>query len=334
MRSALGISSTTDISSAEDASVFMHTLDSGCHVGSLTLEQAKGDLCDDPTTNDGQVYQVDRPFGVMVDEFKISGSDTILAGEVTLKAHGVFQVARLISDAVSGVWYFNTVEGLVAGDHVKLYRKSDGAYENVILDTVNLANQSVEFTTSPSASFTVANDTKMELLPQTPSYQDIETMSFIDTRFYFGDDLTAAASATPENIENWDLTFMNNLEERRGSLRNSPSHIGEKAAGLEISFEKFFENTTDRDRYLRQEGLACIVKITNNKIVSPTDTTQQKYSIIIELSNVVFTEYTLPTGTDELYVAKMTATAFFDNADGRAVRVKVINDNNEAYYTA
>lgn len=64
----------------------------------MTVEQGKGELCDDPLTNNGQRYQVDRAFGVMVDSFKISGSDSILEGEVTLKAHGVFQRGKLISN--------------------------------------------------------------------------------------------------------------------------------------------------------------------------------------------------------------------------------------------
>lgn len=42
----------------------------------------------------------------------------------------------------------------------------------------------------------------------------------------------------------------------------------------------------------------------------------------------------MPTGTDELYVLAIEATAFYDNTDARALRVKVKNQNAGTYYTS
>jgi hypothetical protein len=215
---------------------------------------------------------------------------------------------------------------------VKLYEETGAFYENLTILSVNLANNSVTFTTTPTNTYTVAGNTKLELIPQTPSYQDPRAFSFVDTKFHFADTVANAYNASPENVENWEIEYMNNLEERYGSLRRSASVIGEKGASCKIKFEKYFENVADRDRYLNQTSRACVVKITNNEVVSATDTTLKKYTIAFELSDVRFTSYEMPTGTDELYVISAEATAFFDNGDGRAVRIKVINENDGSYY--
>lgn len=67
---------------------------------SLTIEQGKGNLTD--TTNNRQNYQIDRAFGCMVDTFTISASDGIIEFNVAIKAHGVFQMAKIITDAAAG----------------------------------------------------------------------------------------------------------------------------------------------------------------------------------------------------------------------------------------
>lgn len=119
-----------------------------------------------------------------------------------------------------------------------------------------------------SALFTVANNAKFELLPQTPSYQSSRVNSFVDVKFRTGATVALAQSADPQNVENWEINYMNNLEERYGSLRKSPSAIGEKGAKCTIKYEKYFENVTDRDTYRNQTKNAMICTITNNEIVS------------------------------------------------------------------
>jgi hypothetical protein len=98
MMPAFGKDASVDISSATDGSVWRHTIDHACKTKTLTIEQGKGELCDDPLTSDMQNMVVDRGFGCMIDSIKLSGSDSILDGEVEIKAHGVFQRGKLISN--------------------------------------------------------------------------------------------------------------------------------------------------------------------------------------------------------------------------------------------
>ena len=331
---ALGSMVSTDISSLTDGSVYRHDIDVADTLPAISLEQGKGNLGD--TSNNRQNYQIDRGFGVLVDSIVFSGSDGILNMAVNLKAHGVFQKADLTANAAAGATVdiaLKSVEGLVAGDGINIFDHTPQNEVNTVasIDTVakeiqvaNLAN-----------SYTVANRAKVELLPQTPSYGcDPQVFSFVHARFQFGADLTAAALAEDENIENWELSYENNLEERFGSLRNTPSVVAPKAAKATMKFSKYFENVEDRDRYLDRAKRACILTITNDIVVSATDTSLAKYTIKFLINDVRFTAYEMPTGTDELYAISAETEFFLDCSEGKALQIQITNAKPGTEYTA
>lgn len=98
LQAALGQMSSADIGTPANGTVYQHTVDHACRVQSMTIEQGKGELCDDPLLVDGQKYSVSRAFGCLIDSIKISGSDSILESEIAIKAYGVFETAKLISN--------------------------------------------------------------------------------------------------------------------------------------------------------------------------------------------------------------------------------------------
>jgi hypothetical protein len=77
---------------------------------------------------------------------------------------------------------------------------------------------------------------------------------------------------------------------------------------------------------------ACIITITNNEIVSVTDTLQAKYTVKILLDKLVFTTYDMPTGTDELYAASVEASAFYEENSGQAIEIVVTNSMEDTEY--
>lgn len=330
----LGNIASADISSLTDGSVYQHTLTVADVLPGLTVEQGKGNLGD--TSNNRQNYQVDRSFGVMIDSFVLSASEGIVNLAVNVKAHGQFQESDLVADATAGSTvdlYLKSVEGLTTSDTVNIYDETPQSETDAIA-AIDTAAKTIEIATLDN-SYTVANKAKVELLPQTPSYSDDALVaSFCHVSFQFGDDLTAAASAAETNIENWELEFTNGLEERYGSLRCSPSVIAEKGNKAMLKFTKYFENVEERDRYVRLEKQAGILTITNDEIVSATDTNNAKYTVQIEMSDIRFTTYELPTGTDEVYAATTEATLFYDRTDARAIRALVTNDKIGTTYTA
>lgn len=331
---ALGWISSADVSSATDGSVYTHTITVTNSLPGLTIEQGKWNL--DDTSNHRQNYQVDRAFGAMVDSFTLSGSDGILNLAIAMKAHGVLQKRNLISNAAAGsnvVLQLDSSEGLTTGDTVNIYDATPQSEQDAIA-AISLTNRTITIA-SLWNSYTVANLGKVELVPQTPSYWiPAKVASFIHARFQFWSDLTAAASATLENIEDREFEYQNNLEERFGSLRSSPSVIAPKGAKATMKFTKYFENVADRDRYLNQTKRAWILTITNNEIVSATDTGSKKYTLKIEMSDVRFTMYEMPTGTDELYAASVEAECYYDSTDWQAVRIIATNKNAWTVYTA
>lgn len=330
---ALGSISTTDIGSTP-GQVYEHTLTLSNSLPSFTIEQAKGNLSD--TTENLQKYQVDRAFGTMVDSLKLSGQDGIVNMEVAMKAHGVFQKSNLIANASAGssvALSLESVEGLVAtSDTVNIYDTTP-QNETDAIASISSTNKTITIATLGN-SYTVAKDAKVELVPQTPSYGTSEVFSFTNCSFQFGADLTAAASATEENIENWEFSYENQLEERFGSLRASPSVIAPKGAKATIKFTKYFESVQDRDRYLNLKRQACILTIANNTKIGAADTNNYKYTIKIEISDLRYTMAEMPTGTDDLYAVSIEGSCFYDAADGRAIRMLIKNASVGTTYTA
>lgn len=328
----LGTLATTTVSS--DTTAYRHDCTVGNTLPSLTLEQGKGNLTD--TTNNYQNFIVDRAFGVLVNSLTISGSDGIINLAVNVKAHGLLQKSAMIADIASGAtktMLLESSEGFVATDNVTIYDETP-AGETKALTAVSIPNASVTVTTL-SNSYTVAKNAKVELQPQTPSYAvAAKPFSFIHAQFQTGADLTAAASADEENVENWEWTFSNNLEERFGSLRASPSVIAPKGAKASVKYTKYFTNSTERDRYLNQKKKAMIITICTNEIIASTDTNTNKFTVKISMSDVRFKSYEMPTGTDDLYAASVEAECYYDTTDGKAILIAVTNGSIGTTYTA
>lgn len=329
---ALWTMSTTDIWSTA-GSVYRHTITPANSLPSLSIEQVKWDATD--TTNNRQNYMVDRGFGVYIDEFTIQWSDWIINFAVKLKALWIFQKVALTNDAASWSGIAMSVasaEWLAVGDSINI---TDLTPQNEVVSITARSISARTVTGTLTQAHTVANEAKIELVPQSVSYSTpAKVATFTHARFQFGSDLTAAASAWLENIENWEVTFKNNLEERFWSLRSSPSVIAPKGNSCMMKRTKYFENVADRDAYLNQKKRALILTITNDEIIASNDTNQAKYEIKIEASDVRYNEYDVPTWTDDLYAASCTAECYYDFTDWNAVRFKIQNAKAGSVYTA
>lgn len=99
-----------------------------------------------------------------------------------------------------------------------------------------------------------------------------------------------------------------------------------------MTYTMYFTTVAERDKYLRLREQACIVTITNDEIVSATDTGDNVYSIKFEFNKVILKAYEMATGTDELYAINVEATAFYDESAGKAIEVEVVNKNAGTVY--
>ena len=297
---------------------YKHTFNTANKLPSLSLEQLQGD-------STGTDNVVSRAFGVLVDKFELNGSDGIIGFSADVKATGVFLKSNLLATAAIGTPStidMQSSEGLVVGDLITVAETSGTlSTENTVIVAVTDGDT---ITANLAAEKTLANAPKVELRAQTPSFSPSpKVFSFIHAKFQFGSNLTAAASATEENIENWTFTYMNNLEERYGSLRATPSVIAEKGANATIKYSKFFETRTDRDRYLDQTRRACILTL---ELPEKAGTSPNNISLVIKMSDVRFTGYKMDTGADDVFVAEMEASLFYDSTDAKALVIELTND--------
>lgn len=334
---ALGtLTSSTDISSGTDASVFSHQIDFGASLPNFSIEQGRGSLAD--TSGNRLAYEVRRAFGAQIDSFTIKGGNS---GKVEfswkLNALGIFHRAKVLKDATAGssvAINVDTVEGLVATtDSVNIY---DDTPQNEVdaIASLSVANKTVTIATLAN-SYTVANNAMLYLEPQSLSYSVPEQIfTNADVEYREGADLSAAASASEGNLENWEIMYSNNLEGRPGSLRKGNYIVAPKKRGISVKFTKYFESRMDADRYFNATKRGMQIKLVSDVIVSATDTNAARYSITIGLSNVRYKAHKMATSYGELYGYDVEAVAMYDSSDARAVRITVVNATAGTGYTA
>lgn len=306
--------------SVPEAGAFRHTFNVANTLPALSIEQGRWNIS-------WADYEVDRAVWVLIDSLEITASDGIANLAVGLMAHGLFQKTNLIADATAGVGATLSTETtywLVNADTIKV-TDSSNTEDTSVVSVVD----DQDFTADLANSYTVANNAKVELTPQTPSFNDPKIFTFHNAKFQFGTDLTNAASANEDCIEDWTFSYQNQLEERFASKRKSPSVIAPKWASATLSFTKYFENSEDRDAYLDQDRKACIVTMDLGEKIGATSL---NYTMQLRMNDLRYTTFSMNTGTDELYALEVEATVFYNSTDGKAF--EIIIDNDVADYTA
>lgn len=326
---------TADISSATDASAFSQTITVANALPYLCIEQSKGDITD--TTNNRQNYHVSRAYGARVDSFTLKGADNLIELEVKIKALGVFDFARLLNNEAAGssvVLDLDTVEGLVVTtDSVNIYDETPQNEVDAIA-ALSLTAKTITIGTLGN-SYTTANKARVTLEPQSPSYSVAHrAFSFVHVNVQFGADLSAAASATEDNIENWEFTFMNDLQGKHGSVRAGYGVLEPLQRKAMFKFSKYFENKADWYRYRQSIKRACILTISDGVTISATDTGNKKYSVAINMSDVRFTAHEMKTGNNQLYYYNIEGELLYDASDARALQIVVQNASAGTVYTA
>lgn len=334
---ALGtLTSSTDVSSGTDASVFSHQIDFGASLPNFSIEQARGNLTDTGSNRLG--YEVRRAFGAQIDSWTIKGGNSgKLEFSWKLNALGIFHRAKLLKNAAAGssvALNLDTVEGLVATtDNVNIY---DDTPQNEVDAIASLSTTAKTVTIGTLGnSYTVANNAMVFLEPQSLSYSVPEQIfTNADVQYREGASYSAASSAAEGNLESWEITYSNNLEGRPGSLRKGNYVVAPKKRGISVKFTKYFESRADADLYFNTTKRGMEIKMQSEVIVSATDTNAARYSITISLSNVRYKSHKMATSYGELYAYDVEAVALYDSSDARAVRITVVNATAGTGYTA
>ena len=330
---ALGTLTPTDISSATDASVIQNAITFANTLPSFSLEQCQWDITD--TAGNKQRYIVKRWFGAKIDSFTLKAAEgDVIQMDVALQMLGIFDKANLIDDADAGssvVVALDTVDGLVATSDSVCMHDETPQDETDEIASLSAANKTITIATL-WASFTVANKAKVELAPQSPSYAtEPEHAGLQDCTIQMGDDITAAASATEMNVDEWEFSYNNNTNVKRGTKLG---RVNEQRSTAQFKFKKFFETKEERDNYLNNSKQALILTITNNKVISATDTGLKKYQMVLRCPNIRYQEFDIPTGNDTIFEIEASCEVLYDTSAGYAVDVTFQNAKAGTYYTA
>ena len=339
LAAALGSLTSTDVSSATDASVYSHSIKPANSLPYLSIEQGKGNLTD--TTNNYRNFQVERSFGCVADSFTISGKDAGIEMDVKLKAMGQFKRGLLTQPATAGSsvkLYLDSVDGLVTTTDTLVIYDTTPQNENKAIASITAADPSVTIATLAN-SYAITKGAVVALMPQTPSYSIApQYFSFGQVKAQLGATLTAAASAAAANLENWEVSFDNKSKEMYGTSVTTghfgPNVLQPTAFEVKGKYTHYFTDVADRDAFLGLVQQALILTIDNGIVVSATDTGLKHYSVAIKLPNLIITTRDMPTGKDDLYAVKVDYEGYYDSSNAESINVIVQNAMVGTTYTA
>lgn len=332
---ALGSLSSADVSSWTDGSVYKHTIKDDNCLPSFTYEESVGRITD--TSTNLQRYQIMRSIGTVFGNVSLS----IEGGRVMLNTTPIAedQLIQAIMKADAAAWSsvnisLDRVKGFTTSDTVNIYDDTP-QNETDAVAAISTANKTVQIGTLGN-SYTVANNGKVELTAQTPSYSLVQQLfASWHASIQFWADLTAAWSASSSCIRSTTLTIDNSLQALAcmGSFWTWSGGVVPQGRTVSLEFTRSFINKTDADRYLQAREYAAIITIDNNKIVSATDTGQLPYKVVIKIPRMVLTNKPMVLDNNGVYEYTATCEAMPDSSAGYQVQFEVWNAKAGTYYT-
>lgn len=222
------------------------------------------------------------------------------------------------------------VKGLLSGDTVKFFEETTETYEDAVVRYVDEDNDVVGFDSVTSILFTVANKTKIELLAQTATTNDIDFFAFSNITIRQGTSYSNALASSPLDFETVGLEFIKAVTDIIQNRKNVST-----PTGLEINIEidRAFEDKSLRDIQRKAEGVWFIVDLELPKIVSSTDTNNAKYSMRIIMPNVVYETHEITDANNDIIKEKLMWVAIHDLDEGYSCQIEVINDKEGTFYT-
>lgn len=196
---------------------------------------------------------------------------------------------------------------------------------------VDQDNDVVGFESVTSSAFTVANASRISLVPKTPNKNKTVLFTKKQYKIRFGDTIAEARVATPARMNT--LTIENNraVEVRNESTTNIVAPTGYEGT---ISLNRLFETVSERDIFRQRKPQACVIELDSGEIVSSTDTNNQTYKIVIEIPRMEYETHESPLSANSLLEEDITGRIIHDDAEGYSIRFLVYNDKDDTYYTA
>lgn len=287
------------------------------------------------TVGDGKSYTFDikkgnhtqRFFGVYIDSIDMEFVDQQLQVTLNVQAMGQFSVAS-VSVALSGAvtslilddeYDINPSRGLVVGDILTV-----GGVDVTLL-TVAADGFTVTF---GSVSITAAAGSAVILKPQSISF------STLQDPFYFGNLLvgfganeaaatTAAGSRTTATpCYDFKLSFKLNVFAQNGTNRMDPVQIIPRTREAQVMLKQLFTGVTQKQKFLDRVKQALTLAFVG-KYIHANQTTKELMTI--KFNHVKLIENNNEIKVGELVVDDENFECLYDNSDGQAMSVSLIN---------
>lgn len=227
-------------------------------------------------------------------------------------------------------FWTNSVAWLLSWDTCVL-RNSLGSYENVVVRYVDTANSVVWFDSVTSTTMTVANSTNLQLLAQvdTISAPDFFAFSSVSLRMWLT--IALATAAAPTDFEKIDIEFNKNVTDIIQNLKNISVPTG---LDVNLMIDKAYEGNTERDLQRNATEMAVIIDFVIQKVISATDTNNQRYAMRITMPKVVFQKIEIKDDNNDVIKESITWVSKYDTVNAYSTQIEIWNNKAQTYYTA
>jgi len=307
---------TTTVSGSVNTHPF--TVDNDVPVSkSYTVEILKGDV----------IY---RFYGVEISRIAPLFENNTMKLNLTVSALGQFSIAPITSAATTAVVLATDYDdapnkGIVAGDtlvFVKVTGGTSDTYEEKAVSAVNVNGTGVTVS-ALAGTFTTGDYCYIKKQTLVPTLG--EPFKWSNTKFYFGDDASAALAAAEVKVEQGsNVEILHDFEDDGGAKRSGsidPSALVRKSVDLDVRIKKSFSDYKEFERFVSLRKRALVIRFFSS-IISGTD----KNELRITINNIKMKEAPNPLVTGEIIYLDAAYSPQFDATDSQGMDVKLIND--------
>lgn len=278
------------------------------------------------TLDISNVSQVIRYFGVQASKFTPSFDNGEMMAEFDISALGSFSGREIASVAATVVtlktdYDPNPTNGLVATDLVRLYKASDGTFQDFTVSS--LTATTVTLSGSPAA---ISAGDMFVLRPATPTYSLSTPFTWARTQVFFAVDAATAqtASATAANQtrleDGLEVVVTHDFEDDGGSMRSGafdPASLVRTLADFSFKIKQFFDQP-----FLLKDWNAIIKKACVIRCYTGSST----HELRITMNNIKVKDNKIDDETGNIIYQETEFASSYDQTDSKAITITIIGN--------
>lgn len=324
-----GTSSETAVLTKADNSVYGHE---------FVLPQTTID--NTYTVEIGYDEEVVRYTGVRFHEMALNQTENLIIAKIKVSARAQFRMARVTEVEASGAGAHTVLvdqtTGLAASDVIKVFRPSTGAFLDFSASSV-LTHTVGSLPTETSLTFTnlqtaLAVGDLIVLAPQTETYSVEKEFTWAGgSVLRVGATLDVALAATPDDIEDFELNVINNIEPRHAAnglnhVNRYPAKVFTKGFDAKGKLMRTYTDVTYLDKLRSLRQFAISMKSVGGIIATAIDF---NYMLDIRVPNGRHLPFQPSIAEDDLLNQDMEFQVLPDLSYGYTAKVLLVNTEAE-----